>query len=212
MPLSHAISLAPILGLFGLLLLVPSSHGEEVLATAKFDSDGIATWQVVRDDRNRDAEFNFTLDPENPAVGVMNYTFQLGDDGSPIEGAREIKNLQFLKEVNLTAGSEAFLRANLRCSKEGRQVRFVILDATGQMFVTEPQRVPTVAADLLFSLNKFSSKSGGAGGEQIAWPVRSIAFQSVWWGGPATEPPERLWIEKIELVKGNSTLNTTKPQ
>jgi len=199
MPPPHAKSL--VLGLLGLLLFVAPSHAEVVLATAKFDSDGIATWPAVRDDRNRDPEYHFITDPEKPAAGVMAYTFQLNDDGRPIEGAREIKSTEFLRELDLPAGAEVFLRANLRCSKDGRQVRFVIVDSTGQTFLTEPQRVPVAGTDLLFSLNKFSGKSGGAGSDQIAWPVRSLAFQSVWWGGPASDPPERLWIEKIELVK-----------
>jgi len=200
MLLSHAKSL--VLGLLGLVLFGASSNAETVLATAKFDSDGLAAWQLVRDDRNRDPEYNLKTDPENPKVGVMEYTFQLNDDGRPIEGAREIKSTQFLREVDLTAGTDAFLRANMRCSKDGRQVRFVIVDSTGQTFLTEPQRVSTADTDLLFSLNKFSGKSGGAGSDEIAWPARSIALQSVWWGGPALDPPERLWIEKIELVKG----------
>lgn len=207
MKLSHAKFL--ILGLFGLLPLVASSSAETVIATAKFDSEGIATWQVVRDGHNRDPEYNFMTDPENPLVGVMEYTFQTNDDGRPIEGAREIKSTEFLREVNLPAGTEAFLRVNMRSSKKGRQVSFVIVDSSGQTFLTVPKRVPAVAADVLFSLNKFTNKSDGA---EIVWPVRSIALQSIWWGGPAPDPPERLWIEKMELVKGDSTPHTTEPQ
>jgi len=200
MPLSHAKSL--VLGLLGLVLFGASSNAETVLATAKFDADGIATWPAVRDDRNRDPEYHFITDPEKPAAGVMAYTFKINDDGKPIEGAREIKSTEFLRDVDIPAGTEVFLRANMRGSKDGRQVRFVIVDSTGQTFLTEPQRVTTVETDMLFSLNKFSGKSGGAGSDEIAWPLRSLAFQSVWWGGPALDSPENRWIEKIELVKG----------
>ena len=198
MLLFHTKSL--VLGLFCLLHFGASTFAEKVLATAKFDSDGIAAWQLTRDDRNRDPDFNFVTDPENPTAGVMEYTFQLDGGDKPIEGAREIKSSQFLQDIEVPVGVEIFLRVPMRCSKDGRQVRFAIVDSTGQSFLTEPQRVPVVGAEMLFSLNKFSSKWGGAGSENIAWPVRSLTLQSVWWGGPAPESPESLWIEKIELV------------
>ena len=171
------------------------------LVKQTFD-DNQGDWSVSTGTKTRDASATASAAEEPGANGkalLLSYTF--ADTGDAAGGVRELYSQTFMRKIIPEVDRSAIVRVRVKGSQVGRSIRVNYKDASEESFYTPAAKLTGDWQVLEFDLSKPAKHWGGDDKGVVDWPLRFITISAVNWGGKSKEPPEKLWLDEVEVVQ-----------
>jgi len=179
----------------------PEANTDVSLAKQTFD-DGQGDWIVSTGTKTRDASATASPVEEPGANGkalLLSYAFT--GTGNTAGGLRELYSLTFMRKIVPEADRPVIVRLRVKGSQAGRSIRVNYKDTSEESFSSPSAKLTGDWQVLEFDLSKPAKHWGGDDKGVVDWPLRFITISAVNWGGKSKEPPEKLWLDEVEVVQ-----------
>lgn len=172
-----------------------------VLAQETFDREGeqLKEWNADGTGDPTLAVKAVDATPLEGTCGQLTYTFT-----DKLGGSRLLSGGTWLHDAKPVGTGKVYLRFLLRGSKDGRPVRIRMNDRDNETIVTKAVNATPVWRRVCVRIDADWEQNWGEGkNDKLDWPLRSLAFEAVHWGGVSPEGGEMIWVRDAQLVQTN---------